>query len=104
MQELKNTRQGKAMLLGQRDVQAVVGGRRLQFEIEAAAETLAQRQSPGLIDTAAKRCVDDQLHPAALAKKSFGDNRRLRGHIAQHDPPSPDALNPLLLPRYITPP
>src|SRR5208337_5678977 len=66
MEELKNVGQREAMLLGQRDVQSVVGGRCLQFEIEAAAEALAQRQSPGFVDAAAKGRVDDQLHPSAL--------------------------------------
>ena len=84
------------MLLGERDVQAVVGGRRLQFEIEAAAKALAQRQSPGLVDASAKGRVDDQLHPAALVEKSFGDDRRLRGHIAQHRAAFEDVLNQLL--------
>src|ERR1039458_1915633 len=70
MQELKNIRQRKAVLLGERDIQSVVGGRRLQFEIEAATETLAQCQSPGLIDSSAKGRVNDQLHPAAFVKKS----------------------------------
>src|ERR1700682_542239 len=95
MQELKNIRQRKAMLLGQRDVQTVVGGCRLQFEIEAAAEALAQRQSPSLVDPSAKRRMDNQLHPAAFVKKSFGDNRRLRGYIAQHNAPFEDVLNQL---------
>src|ERR1700687_820470 len=96
MEELKNIRQRKAMLLGQGNVQAVVGGRRLQFEIEAAAESLAQRQSPGFVDAPAKRRVDDQLHPAALVKKSFGDDRLLRGHVAQHRAPFERVLNQLL--------
>src|ERR1700676_5077195 len=96
MQESKNIRQRKTMLLGQRDVQAVVGGCRLQFEIEAAAEALAQRQSPGLVDPAAKWRMDNQLHPAALVKEPLGDDRRLRGHITQHDTPFEDVLNQLL--------
>ena len=63
------------MLLGQRDVQAVVGGRGLQFEIEAAAEALAQRQSPGFVDAPAERRVDDQLHAAAFVEEALGDDR-----------------------------
>ena len=60
------------MLLGERNVQPIVGGRRLQFEIEAAAKALAQRQSPGLVDASAKGGVDDELHSATLVEKSLG--------------------------------
>ena len=84
MQKLKNIGQRETVLLGERDVQAIVGGGGLQFEIEAAAEALAQRQSPSLVDPSAKGRVDDQLHPAAFIKKTFGNDRRLRGHVAQH--------------------
>ena len=75
MQEMKNIGQRETVLLGQSDVQSVVGGRGLQFEVEAAAETLAQRQSPGLVDASAEGRVDNQLHPAALVEESFGDDR-----------------------------
>ena len=50
LQIVKDVAQRKAVLLGQRDVQSVVGGCGLQLKIERAAETLAQRQSPGLVD------------------------------------------------------
>src|SRR5260370_1581556 len=89
------------MLLGQGDVKAVVGGGGLQFEIEAAEEALAQRQPPSLVDPPAKRRMDNQLHPAAFVKEPFGDDRRLRGHIAQHDTPFEDVLNQLLGARSI---
>src|SRR5271155_1977235 len=95
MQKLENVGQRKAVLLGQRDIQSVVGRRRLQFEIEAAAEALAQRQSPGFIDSPAKWRMDDQLHPAGLVKESFGDDRRLRGHVAQYRAPLDCVLNQL---------
>ena len=84
------------MLLGERDVQPVVGGRRLQFEIEAAAKALAQRQSPGFVDAPAKGGVDDELHSATLVEKSLGDNCLLRRHIAQHGAAFEDVLNQLL--------
>src|ERR1019366_7145837 len=102
-QELKNIRQRKAMLLGERDVQAVVGGRRLQFEIEAAAEALPQRQAPSFIDAPAKGRVDDQLHPASLVEESFGDDCRLRRHIAQYGAPFERVLNQLLGARKVEP-
>ena len=96
IEEMKDVRQRKAVLLGQRDIEAVVGGGGLQFEIEAAAETLAQRQAPGLVDAAAKGRVDDQLHPAAFVEETFGDDRVLRGNIAQHRAALQDVFDRLL--------
>src|SRR5271163_1150612 len=61
MQKLKNIGQRKAVLLGQSYVQSVVGGRSLQFKVEATAKTLAQRQSPGLVNASAEWRMDDQL-------------------------------------------
>ena len=46
-QEPEHIAERKAVLLGQRDVDAVVGRRRLQLEVERPAEALAQRQAPG---------------------------------------------------------
>ena len=43
------------MLLSKGDVETVVGCGSLQFEVETAAEPLAQSQSPGLVDAASKR-------------------------------------------------
>src|ERR1700685_15691 len=42
LQEMKNVAQRKTMLLGQSNVQSVVGSRRLQFEIESHTKALAQ--------------------------------------------------------------
>ncbi len=72
------------MLLGQRDVQSVIGSRGLQLKIEAAAESLAQRQSPGLVDPPAEGRVDHQLHPAAFVEEALGNDRVLRGDGAQY--------------------
>jgi len=41
MEKLKYIGERKTMLLGERDIQAVVGSRSLQFEVEAAAKALA---------------------------------------------------------------
>ena len=83
LQEIEDVRERKAVLLGERDVEAVVGSGSLQLEIEAAAETLAQRQSPGLVDASAERRVDDQLHAAAFVEETLGNDRVLRGHGAE---------------------
>ncbi len=96
MQEMKDIGQRKAVLLGQRDVQPVVGRRRLQFEVEAAAEALAQRQSPGLVDASAERRVNDQLHAAAFVEEALGDDRLLRRHRAQHSAALQDVFDRLL--------
>src|SRR5579859_2618282 len=65
---MKHVAQRKAMLLSQRNVQPVIGRRRLQLKIESHAEPFAQRQSPRLVDAAAKGRMDHQLHPAASSK------------------------------------
>ena len=62
------------MLFGQRDVQPVVSRSSLQFKIERAAESLAQRQSPGLIDATAEGRMNDELHPAAFVEEALGDD------------------------------
>ena len=103
IQKVKNVPQRKAVLLRQRNVEPVVGSRRLQLKIESHAEPFAQRQSPGFVDPPAKRRVDHQLHSAALIKESLRDNRLLRRHRAQHHPPLQDVLNRLLGARIIQP-
>ena len=80
------------MLLRQGDIDPVVRSRSLQFQIKRTAESLAQCQSPRLIDTPTKRSVNHQLHPAALIEKSFGNHFRLRGHRAQHRASRDDVL------------
>ncbi len=96
MQKMENVGQRKAVLLRERNVQAVVGGGGLQFEIEGAAEALAQRQAPGLVDAAAEGRVNHELHAAAFVEKSLGDDGGLRGNRAQHGAPGDDVLDGLL--------
>src|SRR5205814_5921998 len=81
-QKVEYVRQRKAVLLGQRYVDAVIGRGRLQFEIEAAAEALAQRQPPPLVDAPTERGMQDQLHPTAFIEESFRNDGRLRWHCA----------------------
>src|SRR3546814_15091304 len=49
----------------------VFAGGGLQFEIECAAEPLAQGQAPGAIDAAAERRMDDQLRAAGFVEKTL---------------------------------
>ena len=74
LQELEDQFERKGVLLGERDVDAVVGGGGLQLEIERTAEALAQRETPGPIDARAERGVQDELHAAGFIEESFGDH------------------------------
>ena len=55
----------------ERQDDGVLGGGGLQFDIEVAAEALAQRQPPGAVDAAAERRVQHQLHAAALVEEAL---------------------------------
>src|SRR5690606_36200037 len=50
-----------------------------QFEVEGAAEALAQRQAPGAIDAAAEWRMDHQLHAAGLVEETFENDFPLGG-------------------------
>ena len=84
------------MLFDERDTNAVVGGRRLQLAVEADAETLAQRQAPGAIDSPAPRRMENQLHAAGLVEKTFGDDLILRWHSAEDGDGIGDVVDDLL--------
>ncbi len=81
--KLKTSSSGKECCSLEREHDPVVGGRGLQFEIEGAAEALAQRQSPGAIDARAERRVDHQLHAAGFVEEALGDHGVLRRQRAQ---------------------
>src|SRR6266853_600953 len=96
MEKLKHIGERKTMLVGESDIQTVVGSRRLQFEVKSAAKALAQRQSPRFIDSSAKGSVDYQLHSTAFIKKPFGNDGRLRRYVAEHHAAFESVLNQLL--------
>ena len=73
-EELEDVGEREAVLLGEGDVDAVVGGGGLQLEVEAAAEAFAQREAPGLVDAAAEGGVEDELHAAAFVEEALGDD------------------------------
>ena len=73
----------EAVLLAERQDDAVVGGGRLQLEVEADAEALAQREAEGAVDAPAERRVQDQLHAAALVEEALGDDGVERRHGAE---------------------
>ena len=84
MKKTKYIGERKTVLLGERNIQAVVGSGSLQFQIERAAEALSQREAPCFIDTSAERRVNHQLHSAALIEKAFGDVCFLRRYHAEN--------------------
>src|SRR5579863_10271457 len=103
MQKAKHVGERKAVLIRKRDVDAFIGGRRLQFEIERTAKPLSQSKPPGTVQPAAERRVNYELHPAALIEKSLGDDDGLRGHSSEHGAPGDDVLDGLLRARAIEP-
>src|SRR4051794_7521385 len=71
--------QGKTMAGSQRQDDCVFRGGRLKFEVELAAETLAQRQTPGAVDAIAVRRMDDQLRSPAFVEETLEHQLVLRG-------------------------
>ena len=78
--------QRKRMLRTEREEQGVLGGRRLQFEVELAAEALAKRQTPRLVDAAPERGVQHQLHAARFVEESLEDEDLLCRQHAERAP------------------
>jgi hypothetical protein len=91
------------VLLGQRNVQPVISGRGLQLKIESHGRSACAAKSPGLVDAAAKRRVDDQLHPAAFIEKPLRNDGLLRRHRAQHGASLQNVFNRLLRARIVEP-
>src|ERR1043165_3430686 len=82
---MKDLIERKAVRWPKRKHDGVFGSRGLQFEVELAAETLAQRESPGAIQTAAEGRVQHELHAAAVIEEPFEDEIVLRRHHAEND-------------------
>ena len=66
------------MLRTEREQNRVFGSRRLQFEVELPAESLPQRKTPRLVDPAAERRMQHELHSAGLVKEPLEHQRLLR--------------------------
>jgi hypothetical protein len=82
-EEAEDVFEGEAVLLGERDVDAVVGGGGLEFEVEAAAEAFAEGEAPGLVDAAAEGRVEDELLAATFVEEALGDDGCLGGNGAE---------------------
>ena len=59
------------MLGSQRKHNGVVGRGRLQFEIKGAAESFAQRQTPGSVYPNAERRMQHELHAPGFIEKAL---------------------------------
>src|SRR5581483_4884210 len=88
------------MLLGKSDVQSVIGGGSLELEVEAPAEALAERESPGLVNARAEWGMYDKLHAAAFVEEAFGDDCFLGRDGPENSAAFHDVLNRLAGARF----
>ena len=95
-QEFENDLQGERVLLAQRNDNAVVGGGRLQLQIERPAESFAQRQPPGPVDARSEGSVQHQLHAAGFVEEALGDHPAMRRQRAQSGLPGQRIFGGLL--------
>src|SRR5258708_29551830 len=103
VQEVEDVSEREAVLLAERNIQAIVGRSRLQLEIEGAAETLAKRQSPSFVDASAEGSMDDQLHATAFVEEALGDYGSLRGNCAEDRAPRGGIFDDLFGARLVQP-
>ena len=82
-EEVEDVGEREAVLLGEGDVDAVVGGGGLELEVEAAAEALAQGEAPGFVEASAEGGVEDELHAAAFVEEALGDDGGFGGDGAE---------------------
>ena len=86
MQIAEHVGERERVLRAERQQQRVLGRGRLQLEVELPAEPLAQRQAPRLVDAAAERRVQHQLHAARLVEEPLEHERLLRRDGAERAP------------------
>ena len=85
----------EAVALAEREHDRVLGGRRLELEVELPAEPLAQREAPGPVEPAAEARVDDELHPAALVEEALQHHRVAVRQRAQRGVPGAEVVHDL---------
>src|SRR5258708_17144489 len=83
MQVARHFLQRKTVHGRERKDDRVFRRRGLQFEIELAAEALAQGQAPRAIDAIAVRRMDDELGTAAFVEETLHDQTLLCGQQAE---------------------
>src|ERR1043165_7998322 len=87
--------EGKAVRWTKRKHDRVFRSCCLQFKVELAAETFAQRQSPRAIEATAERRMEHQLHAAAVVEEPFENQILLRRHDAENNLRTGQILNNL---------
>src|SRR2546430_17391858 len=80
----------------QRQHDRVLGGRRLQLEVEGAAEALAQREPPGAVDAAAEGGVNAELKAAGFVEEALEDESLLGRERAERGAPRGEIVDELL--------
>src|SRR5271170_6924156 len=98
---MKHVGERKAVLVAEGNIQAIVGSGGLQFEIERAAEAFSKREAPGLIDAAAERGMDHELHASAFVEEALGDHGVLGGNGAQDGAAGDNIFDRLLRSRAV---
>src|SRR3954447_21697586 len=84
------------MLWAKRQQNGVLGGCRLQLEIELTAESFAERQPPRLVDPAAEGGVQDELHAARFVEEPLEDEGVLCRDDAQRPPSFREVVDQLI--------
>ena len=77
----------------ERDHHGVVAGRRLELEVEADAELLAQGVAHRPVDAAAAGRVDDQLHAVGIVEEALHHQIGGGGHDPQRRPPGGEVVH-----------
>ena len=86
----------KAVAGGEREDDRVLGRRRLQLEVELAAEPFAEREPPRAVDAAPERRVDDELHAACFIEEAFEHDRVERRQRAKRGARGGEVIDELL--------
>ena len=79
----------------EREEHAVVVGRGLQLEIEAAAKAFSHRQAPGAVDPRPERRMNHELHAARFIEEPLEHDFVARGHNAERGQLGGDILQRL---------
>ena len=95
MQIPRDFPQLEAVRLGERQHDVILGRRRLQLEVERAAEPLAQGETPRAVHPAAVGGVNHELHAPGLVEKALEDDRVERRQASQGGAPGGEVLEQL---------
>ena len=85
----------EAVGLPERENDVVLGGRRLELEVEAPAEALAKGQPERPVDPPPDRGVDDELHPPRLVEEALDDEVGGRRHDPKRGLPGREVVHEL---------